>query len=33
IWTVKDQKTADRIKKYPVDGVVTDHPPFFLKEK
>ncbi|MFP5200890.1 MULTISPECIES: glycerophosphodiester phosphodiesterase [Bacillus] len=33
IWTVKDQKTADRMKTYPIDGVVTDHPPFFLKEK
>ncbi|KPN13108.1 glycerophosphodiester phosphodiesterase [Bacillus australimaris] len=33
IWTVKDQKTADRIKTYPIDGVVTDHPLFFLKEK
>ncbi|MCC9089014.1 MULTISPECIES: glycerophosphodiester phosphodiesterase [Bacillus] len=33
IWTVKDQKTANRIKKYPIDGVVTDHPPFFQKEK
>ena len=33
IWTVKDQKTANRIKTYPIDGVVTDHPPFFLKEK
>ncbi|MGX9292228.1 glycerophosphodiester phosphodiesterase [Bacillus sp. A015] len=33
IWTVKDQKTADRIKKYPIDGVVTDHPLFFQKEK
>ncbi|AMB89182.1 glycerophosphodiester phosphodiesterase family protein [Bacillus altitudinis] len=33
IWTVKDQKTADRIKKYPIDGVVTDNPLFFQKEK
>ena len=33
IWTVKDQKTADRIKTYPIDGVVTDHPLLFLKEK
>ncbi|PCK22328.1 glycerophosphodiester phosphodiesterase [Bacillus pumilus] len=33
IWTVKDQKTANRIKKYPIDGVVTDHPPFFQKKK
>ncbi|MEW3991197.1 glycerophosphodiester phosphodiesterase [Bacillus altitudinis] len=33
IWTIKDQKTADRIKKYPSDGVVTDNPLFFQKEK
>ncbi|WOI42274.1 glycerophosphodiester phosphodiesterase [Bacillus altitudinis] len=33
IWTVKDQKTADRIKKHPIDGVVTDNPLFFQKEK
>ncbi|MDN0039942.1 glycerophosphodiester phosphodiesterase family protein [Bacillus aerophilus] len=33
IWTVKDQKTAHRIKKYPIDGVVTDNPLFFQKEK
>ncbi|MBR0630955.1 glycerophosphodiester phosphodiesterase [Bacillus altitudinis] len=33
IWTVKDQKTADRIKKYPINGVVTDNPLFFQKEK
>ncbi|MFE4488144.1 glycerophosphodiester phosphodiesterase [Bacillus altitudinis] len=33
IWTVKDQKTAARIKKYPIDGVVTDNPLFFQKEK
>ncbi|MEK5496469.1 glycerophosphodiester phosphodiesterase [Bacillus sp. FSL M8-0077] len=33
IWTVKDQETADRIKKYPIDGVVTDNPLFFQKEK
>ncbi|WP_338335322.1 glycerophosphodiester phosphodiesterase [Bacillus altitudinis] len=33
IWTVKDQKTADRFKKYPIDGVVTDNPLFFQKEK
>ena len=30
---VKDQKTADRFKKYPIDGVVTDNPLFFQKEK
>lgn len=33
IWTIKDQKTANHVKKYPIDGVVTDHPPFFQKEK
>ncbi|MGE6630819.1 glycerophosphodiester phosphodiesterase [Bacillus sp. NPDC077027] len=33
VWTIKDQKTANRIKAYPVDGVVTDHPLFFQKEK
>ncbi|MDM5297355.1 glycerophosphodiester phosphodiesterase family protein [Bacillus pumilus] len=33
IWTIKDQQTANRLKKYPIDGVVTDHPPYFHKEK
>ncbi|MFJ5963937.1 glycerophosphodiester phosphodiesterase [Bacillus sp. NPDC093026] len=31
IWTIKDQKTANRIKKYPIEGVVTDHPLFFKR--
>ncbi|MFS0655032.1 glycerophosphodiester phosphodiesterase [Bacillus sp. 179-C3.3 HS] len=32
IWTIKNRKTAEWIKRYPIDGVVTDFPPYFSKE-
>ncbi|MCY8944730.1 glycerophosphodiester phosphodiesterase [Bacillus atrophaeus] len=31
-WTIRDQKTADKLQSMAVDGIVTDYPDFTLKD-